>query len=95
LPLAGFQKWWALYCPLFKRELFISNLFLDFKTSKIAPCRFSKALGATPRHLSANRSKEFELTSFENFQDICQPIGVKNLNSPVLKSFQQIQNFWR
>jgi hypothetical protein len=25
-------------------------------------------------------------------RDICRPIGAKNLNSPVLKSFQQIQN---
>jgi hypothetical protein len=57
----------------FKRELFIGNLLYlpDFKTDKISPCCFSKALGATPRHL--------------------YPIGAKDLSSPVLKSFQQIQ----
>jgi hypothetical protein len=31
LPLSGFQKWWALCCPLFKRELFIDNLFAGFQ----------------------------------------------------------------
>jgi hypothetical protein len=31
LPLAGFQKWWALCCPLFNRELFIGNLFAGFQ----------------------------------------------------------------
>jgi hypothetical protein len=71
LPLAGFQKWWALCCPLFKRELFGGNYLPDLKTGEVAPCRFQK--------LSAQ------------LRDICCPIGAKDLNSPVLKRFQQIQ----
>jgi hypothetical protein len=37
----------------------------DFKTGEVAPCRFSKALGATLRHLLSNRSKRFKLACFE------------------------------
>jgi hypothetical protein len=49
----------------FEKENWSSATYLlDFKTSETAPCRFSKALGATLRHLSSNRSKGFELASF-------------------------------
>jgi hypothetical protein len=57
--------YWALCCPLFKRELFIGNLFARLKTGDTAPCRLSKALYATPRSLSSNRSKGFEFAGFE------------------------------
>jgi hypothetical protein len=57
----------------FSKENCSSATYLpDFKTGEVAPCQFSKALGATLRH------------------SWC-PIGAKDLNSPVLKRFQQIQ----
>jgi hypothetical protein len=36
LPLASFQKWWALSCPLYKRELFIGNLFRIKKLARLS-----------------------------------------------------------
>jgi hypothetical protein len=48
LPMAGFQKWWLLCCPLFKREYIIGNQFAGFQNKEIVSCRFSKAFGATP-----------------------------------------------
>jgi heme/copper-type cytochrome/quinol oxidase subunit 2 len=80
-PLIGFQKWWALCYPLFKRDLFIGNLFAGFKTGKIAPCRFSKTLGATPRHLWSNRSKGFVLASFEKLSEDLKAFGTKRLGN--------------
>jgi hypothetical protein len=70
LPHAAFQKWWELCCLLFKRELFIGNLFAAFQNWRDDPCRFSKALGATPRHLSSNRSKGFELIGLKSLRQI-------------------------
>jgi hypothetical protein len=49
--------------PVFQKR--IVHRQPDFKTGEIAPCRFLKALGAAPRHLSSNRSKGFELAGFE------------------------------
>jgi hypothetical protein len=72
LPLASFQKWWALCCPLFKRELFIGNLFAGFQNR-----RFSKALDATLRHLLSNRSKGFELAGFEKSSANSKAFGAK------------------
>jgi hypothetical protein len=37
----------------------------ELKSGKIAPCWFSKALGASQRNLSSNRSKGFEFLGFE------------------------------
>jgi hypothetical protein len=37
LPLTGFQKRWAPCCPLFKRELFIGNLFAGFQNRQDCP----------------------------------------------------------
>jgi hypothetical protein len=34
LPLAGFKIWWALYCLLFKRELFIGNLIAGLQNQQ-------------------------------------------------------------
>jgi hypothetical protein len=53
--LPAFQKrivHWQLICPI-----------LNF--IRMPPCHFSKALGATPRHLSSSRSKGIELAGFE------------------------------
>jgi hypothetical protein len=49
----------------FKRDCSSATYSPDFKTGKIAPCRFSKDLGAIPRNLSSNRSKGFEFAGFE------------------------------
>jgi hypothetical protein len=65
LPLAGFQKWWALCCPLLKENCSSATYLPDFKTGAIAPCWFSKAIGATLRHRKSNRSKGFELADFK------------------------------
>jgi hypothetical protein len=48
----------------------LATYLLDFKTGKIASGRFSKALSATLRHLSPNRSKGFELPGFEKLWQI-------------------------
>jgi hypothetical protein len=40
------------------------------KFGKFGPGLFLKALDATPRNLSSNRSEGFKLTSFESFQQI-------------------------
>jgi hypothetical protein len=67
----------------FKRELFIGDLLYlpDFKTDKISPCCFSKALGATPIHLSPNRSKGFELAGFEKLSANSKACGEKRLRT--------------
>jgi hypothetical protein len=65
MPLPGFQKWCALCCPLFKRELFIGNLFAGFQNRGDCPLPVFKSSSATPNNLSSNRSKVFEFASFE------------------------------
>jgi hypothetical protein len=40
------------------------------KTGKVSPFRFLKALGATPRNLLSNKSKEFGLTVLERVLQI-------------------------
>jgi hypothetical protein len=65
LPLASFQKWWALCCQLFKRELFIINLFAGFQKQQDCPFPVSKALCGNSRNLSSNRSKGFEFAGLE------------------------------
>jgi hypothetical protein len=70
--LKAFQNWQDCHCPAFKRcgcysagfskeNCSSTTNFPDFKTGKIASCRLLKALGATPKHLSFNRSKGFKL----------------------------------
>jgi hypothetical protein len=53
----------------------------DFKTGEIAPCRFSKALGITLRHLLSNRSKGFELAGFEKILANSKAFGAKRLRT--------------
>jgi hypothetical protein len=53
----------------------------DFKTGEVAPCRFSKALGATLRHLLSNRSKGFELAGFEKISANSKAFGAKRLRT--------------
>jgi hypothetical protein len=77
--LKAFQNWQDCHWQAFKsggrcaacfyNENCSSATYLpDFKTGKIAYCRFSKTFGAARRHLSSNRSKGFEISSFESFQ---------------------------
>jgi hypothetical protein len=54
---------------------------LDFKTGEIAPCRFTKALGATLRHLFSNWSKGFELAGFEKISANLKTFGAKQLRT--------------
>jgi hypothetical protein len=56
-----FQKWQALRCRLFIRELLIRNTFGGLKKGKIGPGRISKALSADLRNPVSKRSKRFEL----------------------------------
>jgi hypothetical protein len=66
----------------FSKENCSSATYLpDFKTNEIAPCRFSKALCATLRHLLTNRSKGFELADFENLSAKLKAIGAKRLST--------------
>jgi hypothetical protein len=61
LVLDGFQKWRALCCRLFKREMLIKNMPV-LKTGEIGPGQFSKILkSAAFRNLLPNRSEGFEL----------------------------------
>jgi hypothetical protein len=65
-----------VYCLLF--ENCSSTTYLqDFKTGKISPGQFSKALGPTPRHLSSNVSKGFELVGFKKLSANSKAIGAK------------------
>jgi hypothetical protein len=81
LLLASFLKWWVLCCPLFKRELFVGNLFAEFQNRQDCPCRSSKALGATLRHLSSNRSKGFELSGFKKLSANSKASGAERLGT--------------
>jgi hypothetical protein len=81
LPLASFQKWWVLAAH-FSQENCLSATYLpDFKTLEIAPCQFSKALDATLRLLSSNRSKGFELTGFKKLSANSKAFGTKRLRT--------------
>jgi hypothetical protein len=53
----------------------------DFKTGELAPCRFSKALGATLKHLLSDRSKGFELASFEKISANSKAFDAKGLRT--------------
>ncbi len=78
LPQAGFQKSGRRRAAhLSKENCSSATYFPDCKTHKIAPFRFSKALGATPRHLSSNSSKGFELASFEKLSANSKAFGTK------------------
>jgi hypothetical protein len=77
LPQAGFQKWRALCCPLFKRELFIGNLHIYqiSKPAKLSLAGFQKLL-VQLREVSSNRSTGFELTGFEKFSASSKVFGI-------------------
>jgi hypothetical protein len=53
LTLASFQKWGALCCQFFKRELFLGNIFGEFKNrrawhwpvSEHCQCNSAKSVG--------------------------------------------------
>jgi hypothetical protein len=47
---------------------------------EIAPCLFSKALGATPRLVSSNRGKRFELAGFKKLSENSEAFGTKAKN---------------
>jgi hypothetical protein len=51
----------------------------NFKTGEVAPCRFSKALSATLRHLLSNRSKGFEIAGFEKISENSKAFGAERL----------------
>jgi hypothetical protein len=55
--------------PLSKENCSSAIYLPDFKTGKITPCWFSKALGATPRRLLSVSSKRFELAGFEKLAE--------------------------
>jgi hypothetical protein len=67
----------------FSKENCSSATYLpNFKIGgEIAPCRFSKALGATLRHLPFERSKGFELTGFEKLSTNSNAFGAKWLRT--------------
>jgi hypothetical protein len=81
LPLAGFQKWWALCCPLFKRKWFIATYpyLQGFKNRRdcLPPCRFSKALGRTLRRLLSISWKGFEFAGFKKLTANLEALGAK------------------
>jgi hypothetical protein len=58
LALAGFPKWRALYCRLFKRELFIRNILDGLKLANWPWPVFKSSL-CSSENLSSNRSKGF------------------------------------
>jgi hypothetical protein len=64
-PLAGFQT--GVLCAVYfsKDNCFIGNQFARFQNRQDCPLQVSKALGATPRKLSSNRSKGFEFAGFK------------------------------
>jgi hypothetical protein len=66
--------------------LFIGNLFAAFQNWRDDPCRFSKALGATPRHLSSNRNKGFEIIGFEKLAADSKALGAKQLRTKLIQS---------
>ncbi len=68
-----------LCCPLFKRELFIGKLFAGFQNRQ--DCPFSKAPGATSRHLSSNRNKGLEVAGLEKFSGNLKAFGAKRLRT--------------
>jgi hypothetical protein len=63
--LAGFQNWWGLCCRLFKRELFVRNIFVGLKIGEISAGRLSKALCSALRKLLFNRIKGYGLAVFQ------------------------------
>jgi hypothetical protein len=66
LPLAGFQKCWALCFQLFKRELFFCNLFAGFQNLRDCPLLIFKSFWRNSETLSFNGSKGFYLAGFKN-----------------------------
>jgi hypothetical protein len=59
LAMASFQKWQALCCWRFKRELLIKTSLANLKISEIGPDWLTEALGAAKRNLLSQRNKEF------------------------------------
>jgi hypothetical protein len=81
LPLAGFQKWWRCFARFSKENCLSATYLPNFKTGEVAPCRFSKALGATLRHLLSNRSKGFEIAGFEKISENSKAFGAERLRT--------------
>jgi hypothetical protein len=66
------------YAACFSKENCSSATYLpDFKTIEIAPCRFSKALGPTPRQLLSNSNKGFEPAGFTRLSANSKAFGAK------------------
>jgi hypothetical protein len=65
LALASIQNWQAPCSQLFKRELFVRNIFGGFGKRQIDPGCLSEALGTAPRDQLSKRYKGFELASFQ------------------------------
>jgi hypothetical protein len=66
----AFKNGWCYAAHFLKENCLLAIYLPDFKTGKIAPCRFSKVLNATLRHLLSNRNKGFELPRFKSLQQI-------------------------
>jgi hypothetical protein len=64
-----------------KENCLSASYFPVFKTGEVAPCRFSKALGATLKHLLSNRSKGFELAGFEKISANSKAFGAERLRT--------------
>jgi hypothetical protein len=77
LPLTGFQKWWRCAALISKDNFSSETYFPDFKTSEMLIAGF-KSSRATPRHLSSNRGKDFELTRFEHLSVNSKAFGAIN-----------------
>jgi hypothetical protein len=60
---------------LFKRELFIGNLFAGFQNRQYCPLPVFNSLVATPRNLLSNRSKGFYLAGFEKLSASSKTFG--------------------
>jgi hypothetical protein len=68
--------------PAFQKRIVLSATYLpDFETGEVAPRRFSKALGATLRHLLSDRSKGFELAGFEKISANLKALGANRLRT--------------
>jgi hypothetical protein len=88
----AFENWQDRLLPAFK----IDELALaGFQNRRVGLACLSKS--ASWRWLAV-KTGELALVGFQKLsaqlQEICYPIGAKDLNSPVLKRFSQIQKFF-
>jgi hypothetical protein len=60
-----YLPWPPFKVAAFQKNCSLETILTDFKTCKISPGQFSKALGAALRNLLLNRSQQFELAGFQ------------------------------